>query len=46
MRDYVSQDDNEGSDSAEDTENAVNSAAAQNNMAWCKWIDCTNLWAD
>ena len=34
MKDYVSQDDNEESDSAEDT--ALNSAASQNNMAWCE----------
>ena len=34
MEDSVSQDDNEGLDSAEDT--ALNSAVSQNNMAYCE----------
>ena len=33
LRDYVSQDDNEGSESEEEPNTAMNSAAAQNNIA-------------
>ena len=43
MEDSVSQDDNEGSDSAEDT--ALNSAVSQNNMAWCELIESNSIWS-